>query len=64
MKKNNNTNKSLGILDVILVVLIILKVTNLIDWSWLWILCPVWFPVILVLLIFTIDLIVKKVRKK
>lgn len=28
-----------------------LKLTNYIDWSWLWVLAPLWIPITLVLLI-------------
>lgn len=28
--------------DVILIVFIILKLTDNIDWSWWWVLCPLW----------------------
>lgn len=28
--------------DVVLVVFIILKLTGNIDWSWWWVLCPIW----------------------
>jgi hypothetical protein len=31
-----------NILENILVVFVILKLTNLINWSWLWILSPIW----------------------
>jgi hypothetical protein len=28
-----------------------LKLTNYIDWSWLWVLAPLWIPITLILLI-------------
>lgn len=28
--------------DVVLIVFIILKLTGNIDWSWWWVLCPLW----------------------
>ena len=37
----------MGLLDVIQVVLIILKLTNLISWSWLVVLIPLWITIIL-----------------
>ena len=42
----------MGILDVILIVFIILKLTGLIAWSWWAVLIPLW--IILILLIFTV----------
>ena len=42
----------MGILDVILIVFIILKLTGLITWSWWAVLIPLW--IILILLILTV----------
>lgn len=39
----------MGILDVILIVLIILKLTNLISWSWWIVLIPLWITIILLI---------------
>lgn len=36
----------MGILDVIQIVLIILKLTNLISWSWWVVLIPLWIVII------------------
>jgi len=43
-----------------------LKLTNYIDWSWWWVLAPIWMPLTLVivfLLIFIGALIAKEIRK-
>ena len=46
-----NDNSCLG-LDVILtVVFIILKLCNVISWSWLWVLSPLWISLILTVII-------------
>ena len=37
----------MGLLDVIQIVLIILKLTNLISWSWWIVLIPLWITIIL-----------------
>ena len=37
----------MGLLDVIQIVLIILKLTNLISWSWWVVLIPFWITIIL-----------------
>lgn len=33
-----------GTLETLLIVFIVLKLTNLIDWSWVWVLAPFWIP--------------------
>ena len=39
------------------IIFILLKLTNLITWSWLWVLAPVWIPTIFLALILAIILI-------
>ena len=39
----------MGLLDVILIVFIILKLTNLISWSWWIVLIPLWITIILLI---------------
>lgn len=42
-------------LPILLIVLFVgLKLTNVIAWSWLWVLCPLWFLPALYLVIFII----------
>ena len=43
MKKNNG----IGIADVITVSFILLKLTGNIDWSWWWVLSPIWIGAIM-----------------
>lgn len=38
----DNNNKGIGWSGVIQIVFIVLKLTGLIDWSWLWVLSPLW----------------------
>lgn len=33
-----------GTLEILLWIFIVLKLTNLIDWSWVWVLAPFWIP--------------------
>ena len=64
MKNNKNTNKSLGLFDILLVIFIVLKLTGLVDWSWWWVLSPIWIAVLILLFGFIVALIIKGVRKK
>ena len=49
---NNKYRVTLG--DVLLIVFVVLKLTKLIAWSWIWVLSPLWIGLILT---FLIDLI-------
>ena len=44
-------NIGLNLGEVILVVFIILKLTKVIDWSWWWVLSPIWIGIIVVILV-------------
>lgn len=56
---------------VLAIVFITLKLLKVIDWSWVWVLAPVWIPAALVvvgialyLLALTFMIIVRKVKRK
>ena len=57
-------NQGLGFLGTIAVVLIILKLFNLIAWSWWLVLSPVWMAIIMMLIVMGIILILGKKIKK
>lgn len=42
--------KGLSILDILLIVFIFLKILNLIKWSWIIVLIPLWIKIILFIL--------------
>lgn len=60
-KKETVTTSGSGILTILLIVFIVLKCTGLIDWSWWWVLAPLWIPAVLVffylIVVFTIAII-------
>ncbi len=43
-------------LETVLIVLIILKLLHLIDWSWWWVLSLLWMPVLLAIVAYLVDL--------
>lgn len=47
-KKSNNGGKSLGLCGTLAVIFIVLKLCNLINWSWWWVLAPIWIPLCLI----------------
>jgi len=48
----------IGIGSVLGIVFIVLKLCGVIDWSWIWVLCPFWFPLALVLLVLTVPFVI------
>ena len=64
---NISTNGGVGFLGALTILFIALKLTHVIDWSWWWVLAPLWIPVAVVLgiivIIAIVMLIVKVVKK-
>lgn len=60
MNDNNKSSGSTGVIfwTLLAVAFIVLKVTHLIDWPWVWVLAPIWIPVGIVLAAIVIVLIV------
>lgn len=44
--KQNNSKSGIGFLGLLTVVFIVLKLVGVINWSWLWVLCPLWGQVV------------------
>lgn len=44
------------------VIFIVLKLTGVISWSWVWVLAPFWIPLALIVLILAIIIIVTIIR--
>jgi hypothetical protein len=59
-------NGGIGFAGLLFLVLLVLKLTHVIDWSWWWVTAPLWIPAsaVLALLVvgFPIYLLVKRVR--
>ena len=51
MGKNNNSVRGIGFTGLLTIVFIALKLCNVINWSWLWVLSPLWISFILFVLI-------------
>ena len=65
--KNNGETKvvrsgSVSLTSILGVVFIVLKLTGVISWSWVWVLAPFWIPLALVVLILAIIIVVTIIR--
>ena len=52
------------IVNVLLLVFVVLKLNNLIDWSWVWVLSPLWISAILIIALVILSLILDYFDKK
>lgn len=66
MSSNRNSSSSgIGICGVLTIVFVVLKLVGVINWSWLWVLCPLWINILLTVIVFVIIVIIdNKARKK
>lgn len=65
MSSNNNYSGGIGFFGLLTIVFIVLKLTNVIAWSWWWVLAPM-MPFVLTMLILFAVLVIGliKLRKR
>lgn len=49
MENNSNYTSGLSFSSILFLVFLVLKLTNVIDWSWWWVTAPLWIPAIIFL---------------
>ena len=49
---NNNNVSGVSFMGLLTLIFIVLKLTKVISWSWIWVLCPIWISAILIILIY------------
>lgn len=68
VKQTNQTSGGIGFLGLLTIVFIVLKLVNVISWSWWWVLAPIWLPLAIALiaagLFFGIGVIQYKIKKR
>lgn len=55
--KSVTYNGGIGFFGLLGIVFIVLKLTGFIDWSWLWVLAPLWGPIVFVISIYLLLLV-------
>lgn len=67
MRRNSMSTESssggIGFLGLLTIVFIVLKLTKVISWSWIWVLAPLWIPV-LIFLVWIIGYVIYRLIKK
>lgn len=54
MANEVKVNGGIGFTGLLAIVFIVLKLTNVIGWSWWWVTAPIWIPVAITLVIFIV----------
>lgn len=55
--KENKQQGGIGFLGLLTILFIGLKLTGYINWSWVWVLSPIWLPLAIVILGFVLFLV-------
>jgi hypothetical protein len=56
--KDNNYSGGIGFFGALALLLIGLKLCHVIDWSWVWVLSPLWLPITILMVIMIVILVV------
>ena len=51
---NKTSGGGIGFCGLLTIVFIALKLLGVIQWSWVWVLSPIWIPLIIVIILFII----------
>ncbi len=62
MNDNNNSSRGIGFTGFLTLLFIALKLLGKIDWSWWWVLSPIWITTLIVIGIVLIWLIVNLIK--
>lgn len=62
--KEKSSSSETGIFTVLQIVFLVLKLTNLIDWSWWWVWSPTWISIILVVVVLFVFFLVDVIRAR
>ena len=62
-RNNSGTAGGIGFCGLLTIAFIILKLTGVISWSWLWVLAPIWIPAAIVIAVLLVVLIVVLVKE-
>jgi len=64
MKNNNNTSSGIGIDVILTIVFVILKLCGIINWSWWWVLSPLWIGFAFLVVCIVVIAIIRHITKR
>lgn len=59
---DNNITSSVGIVDLLTVLFVGLKLGGVINWSWWWVLSPIWISTLIVIIIILLVVLIARLR--
>lgn len=61
--ETKTTSSGIGLTGLVFIVFLVLKLTHVIDWPWLWVTAPLWIPLAIALVLLLVGLILKATTK-
>lgn len=61
---SNSTSGGIGFCGLLAILFIGLKLAGFINWSWWWVLAPLWGPFVLIVLVIAVIVAVRGARKQ
>ncbi len=61
---SKSKDSGIGFTGLLTIVFITLKLTNYIDWSWWWVLSPIWISAAIVIVILLIAILIMAIAEK
>lgn len=62
MSETATTSSGLSLPGAVFIVFLVLKLTNVIDWSWWWVTAPLWISALAFVWFFTVALLALAIR--
>ena len=59
----SETTGGVGFVSILTIVFIVLKLCKIIDWSWVWVLSPIWISMILWMVIIIVVYVVWRIKR-
>jgi hypothetical protein len=60
----SNSNSGTGFGGLLTIVFVVLKLTKIIDWAWIWVVSPLWIGVLLAIILYCTVACTERKRKK
>ncbi|MFW6007941.1 MAG: hypothetical protein ACOCP8_01640 [archaeon] len=60
MSNNSTSSGGVGFCGLLTIAFIVLKLLGVINWSWLWVLSPIWIPISILIIIVIIIVAIQR----
>lgn len=57
----SSSTSGIGFSGALTIAFIVLKLANFIDWSWWWVLSPIWIHIVIVCIVIGVYFLIKKI---